>query len=422
MKRPFGCCRRRCWIALALCLGMVNVADAVEDDKHVSSDPASAPIQILVTYRDERAGRVSLGDSVNLYRRRGKYGNSTWSERVAEALAKDHALKQVAQWPITALDVHCVVYELSPRQSLDQVLQELKQDRRVEAAQPMQQFHSMSETYTDPYYKLQSGFKAMNLGEVHHLATGRDVTVAVIDTGVDTNHPDLKGQLFRSENFVPAQGAGTEEMHGTAIAGIISAAANNGRGIVGIAPQAKLISLKACWQESPQQPEANCSTFTLALALNTAIQLKAQVINMSLAGPSDPLLARLIEKAVADGVVVVVSQPAQLESANSFPSSLVGVIPVRTAQAQASGLKDGQLSIAAPGVDVLTTLPRDSYNFMTGSSFAAAHVSGLIALLLELNPKLNTSQLISIFQLAQSRDLPHTVDAAAAVASVQSIH
>lgn len=415
---------------LAALLAQACTTDGTNRDiSGVSADAKPAAVvavektQILVTFNDERVNRVPIADAVNTYRARGSYSNSTYSERVAESLAETYGLSQVAQWPVTTLGVHCVVYEV-PAKSTDDVMKRLGADPRVGVVQTMNQFHVMNspsaKSYTDPYYKLQSGLHEMQLNDIHREVTGRNVKIAVIDTGVDVDHQDLSGQLDRSENYVPKSGDSDGNVHGTAVAGIIAAIANNGRGIVGIAPDAKLISLKACWQEKAGQPEAECNSFTLALALNNAILMKPQILNMSLSGPEDPLLSLLIQKAMDEGIIVVASVPSKQASNNAFPASMKGVIGVQSVPGDSiySG-KSGTRVIAAPGNEILTTMPHDGYSFMTGSSFAAANVSGVIALLLEKRPRLNSAQVYDILKRsAENSGDSHSINVCNAVAQV----
>ena len=131
--------------------------------------------------------------------------------------------------------------------------------------------------------------------------------VAVVDTGVDFDHPDLRGRVVKAQNFVDRVGDRnfTTDVHGTAVAGLIAATAGNGVGIVGVAPEAEIYALKACWQQPPGAREAVCNSYTLAKAVDFAIGQGVQVLNFSLAGPPDPLLGRLIGQALARGIVVV---------------------------------------------------------------------------------------------------------------------
>lgn len=417
-------------IFLLGCLVVLEVSCASVDDPkavdwtHTCESGSMSPSanQILITFEDERNQRVPIADSVSGYRQRGDYGNSTWSLRVAGALAKDYGLRQVTQWPISSLGIHCVVYEIPTGQSIEQVLKLLEKDRRIEAVQAMKTFHVMGETYSDPYFKLQTGIRDMHIEAAQRIATGRNIKVAVIDTGVDSNHPDLIGQIALEQNFVDESKASPDDIHGTAVAGVIAASANNQLGIVGIAPDAKLIALKACWQISPQKAEAVCNSLTLALALDGAIRLKPDIINLSLMGPKDPLVERLVEKSLDDGIIVVASTSSPTAAEKDFPASVRRVIAVRTANAEGKPSPSDTGIVAAPGQEILTTLPHVSYNFMSGSSFAAAHISGLIALLLELKPHLGPAQILSILlaSMAHSASVHTgvTVDACTALVSL----
>ena len=132
------------------------------------------------------------------------------------------------------------------------------------------------------------------------------VTVAVIDTGIETKHPDLKGRVAKTENFVDGGAQSfAQDRHGTAVAGVIGARANNNEGIFGVAPGADLLGIKACWHSTAGGLEARCSSWTLAKAIDFAVINGTRVINLSLGGPPDPLLTRLIAKAIERGATVV---------------------------------------------------------------------------------------------------------------------
>src|SRR5207249_4865370 len=131
--------------------------------------------------------------------------------------------------------------------------------------------------HNDPLYPTQPAAHAWRLSELHELATGRNVRVAVVDSGVEQTHPDLAGQVLVAENFVDGRPYAAER-HGTAVAGIIGARADDGIGIVGIAPQARLMALRACWQESTD--DTLCTSLSLAKALLFAITHEAEVVNV----------------------------------------------------------------------------------------------------------------------------------------------
>ncbi|MEW6706308.1 MAG: S8 family serine peptidase [Pseudomonadota bacterium] len=296
--------------------------------------------------------------------------------RVAHELAQAHGLQLQGDWPMPLLGVHCFVMALPPQRDTAQAVQALAADRRVAWAQPMQEFRAQRDE-TDPLYRVQPAAEPWQLQALHQRATGRGVQVAVIDSGVDDRHPDLAGQVVRRENFVRRQ-AYQAEQHGTGVAAVIAARAGNGVGIVGVAPQARLQALRACRQQPDEA--SRCDTLSLAQALHHAIEHEAQVINLSLAGPPDRLLARLLDIALARDIDVVGAADLGLPQ-GGFPASHPGVIAVvaQARQRPPAGLW------AAPGQDIPTATPGGRWTLRSGSSFAAAHVAGLLALRRELH-------------------------------------
>lgn len=292
--------------------------------------------------------------------------------RTAAALAHSYGLRMATDWPLPAIGMDCYVLDVPPALQPADVAARLGREPGVTWAQPMNLFHVLG--HDDPLFAQQPAAAAWHLDELHRSVTGRGVRVAVIDSGVQPDHPDLAGQLVQRSNFVPDR-PDVAELHGTAVAGIIAARADNHVGIVGIAPRARLLALRACWQANAAQTW--CSSLSLALALSAALEHEAQVVNLSLGGPADPLLRRLIETAQARGVAVVAARDERVPG-GGFPASLPGVIAVGSTPA--AGRATGP---TAPGTDVLSTLPGSRWGIVSGSSYAAAHVSGLIALLVE---------------------------------------
>ncbi|WP_262964882.1 S8 family peptidase [Methylobacter psychrophilus] len=352
-------------------------------------DSATVDRRLLVTFVDRTINRQLPGNAIDGYRIRGHYNNSSWSERIANELADRHHLQLIAQWPVTALGVSCVVYNVPTQLQLQQVMADLQKDHQVSLVQQMHNFQVMgnkqssSKPYSDPYLHLQSGIQSLLITDLHRITTGRGVRIALIDTGVDLNHPDLQGQINYTENLAPEPiDHNMAEVHGTAVAGILSARPDNGIGIVGIAPDAQVFALRACWPNKPGSLAAHCNSFTLALALNQAIKLDSRIINLSLSGAEDPLLRQLIEKALEKGIIVIAAVSGK-HQAGGFPANISGVIAV--GQGGEANNPDN-LQIVAPGLDILTTVPHQAYDFMTGSSFATPHIVGVTALLLQLHP------------------------------------
>lgn len=294
--------------------------------------------------------------------------------KIAQDLARKHGLELVDDWPMPLLGVDCYVFALPTQADPERVSALLGADDLVEWAQPVTEFRMLGAPPPsgDPLYAVQPVVAAWRLTELHRAATGRRTTVAVVDSGVDSNHPDLAGQVTVNENFISGY-ANMAENHGTAVAGIIAARAGNGVGIRGVAPDSRLLALRACRERSDSS--AQCDSFSLAKAINFAIQRAPNVINLSLTGPSDRLLQRLLDTAMARGIRVVGAyDPAVADG--GFPASWPGVLAV------SDGV--GRRALAAPGSDIPVPLPGGRYGVLTGSSYAAAHVSGLLALLGEL--------------------------------------
>lgn len=306
-------------------------------------------------------------------------------QRIAAALAREHGMQLMEDWAMPALNVDCYRMRLAAGQDPVQVLAAVSRDSRVAWAQAIQEFSARggaSGTSGDPLYRVQPAAAPWQLDKVRKAATGRKVLVAVIDSGVEASHPDLAGQVSVQENFVDGQSYVAEE-HGTAVAGVIAARADNGVGIAGVAPEARLMALRACWQA---EGATRCNSFTLAKAINFALLHNAQVINLSLSGPQDRLLQQLVGVAQARGIRVVGAiDPARGDG--GFPANSPGVFAVAADDAPNQAGQSGQ-TLLAPGRDIPTTMPGARWGMVSGSSYAAAHVSGMLALIGELRPQL----------------------------------
>jgi hypothetical protein len=372
----------------------LSKSELPESAQSVRSSGTGRQLLVTVQQADRAAMRVASTPG-QPYLRRGDYQATPTTERILEQLARDYQMRRVDGWPIRSLGVHCEVFTVDAGTSIPPLLASLSNDSRVELAQPMNQFSTLSSRYNDPYLAMQSGFARLEVESAHRWATGRGVTVAVIDSGVENTHPDLRGRLGASRDFVgEGQSGAVGEIHGTAVAGVIASVAGNRQGIVGVAPDVRLAALRACWQPETNDPTAICNTLTLAKALDFALDSRPQIINLSLSGPEDPLLARLVSKAVSDGLVVITAEPPSSAAAQRFPSAESGVIVVGAGDAgEDRGAPRAALRLTAPGTDIFTTAPRAGYGFLSGSSLAAAHVSGVAALLLERESSLSAADL-----------------------------
>ncbi|NRR31730.1 S8 family serine peptidase [Oxalobacteraceae bacterium] len=324
--------------------------------------------------------------------------------RHAEELAKKHGLQLLDDWAMPTLGLDCYVVQYPKDAAPERLIALLESDPEVQWVQPVARFRGMDGG--DALYPVQPGAKFWRLSELHQLTTGRNVTIAVIDSGIDSSHPDLAGQIALSQNFVGTSPLPAEP-HGTAVAGIIAARTGNG-GIVGVAPQARLMSLRACWETASHT--SLCDSFTLGKALNYAILQRAKVINLSLAGPQDRLLARLLDAASAQGIAVVGALDP-LAATQGFPASHPAVLAI-AAQPGIGAVPAGAL--LAPGKDIPATVPGGRWQFVSGNSYATAHVSGMVALLLQLRPNTAPAQLRQLLHPIATHNAA-TIDACATV-------
>lgn len=369
---------------------------------------------------------MHAGSSLLGYVPAGHYGGAGMrAARTLTVLRKHYGWRELEGWPIKSLGLYCIV--LQPADGVDRgaLLKQLAADDRVQIAEPLRSFSvysdagaSVSHLYNDPYVDLERGFIDTAAARAHAWSQGKGVTIAVVDTGADTAHPDLHGQIRGVHNEVDDDATSFDrDHHGTEVAGIIAAVANNHIGIVGMAPQATLSIYKACWYPPEPDAGARCNSFTLAKALAAVLdQTDARIVNLSLGGPSDPLLAMLLRKLLGQDRIVVAAMPPD-GHLDGFPDGAPGVIVVRTSGA--STPPPGVLS--APGHDILTTQPDGRYDFSSGSSMAAAHVTGIAALLVSLAPGLDARSIHDLLlHSSEVVDGALQVNAAAAVAALRS--
>ncbi|MBS0365073.1 MAG: S8 family serine peptidase [Proteobacteria bacterium] len=331
------------------------------------------------------------------------YGLTSAAASQSGSLARDFGLIQVSAWPMENLPVHCILFRASAPLR-DATLTRLRHDPRVESLEPLNEFRTQAQQrpapagraawmpYNDPYGRLQYALHDLSVIEAQQHSRGAGVRIALIDTGVDLGHPDLQGRIAAHRNFVDAdERAFRADLHGTQMAGVIAAVADNGIGIVGVAPEARLLVYKACWQRAGSTTSV-CNSYTLAQALDAAISARADVVNLSLAGPPDPLLARLIQVGVKQGMIFVAAIPPG--QSGGFPADEDGVLAVAAAE------DPGGHGVAAPARDILTLTPGGHYDFASGSSLATAEVTGIAALLLAVRHHLTAVQLRRALQLS----------------------
>jgi hypothetical protein len=346
------------------------------------------------------------------------YGPSSRARELMRSLEEDYGLREVSAWPIEPLHLHCAVLLVPEGTDRAKLLASLSHDRRIMLAEPLQTFATRTD-YNDPYVALQRGFQEMHVADAHPWSQGDGVRVAIIDTGADVGHPDLARSITAAGNFVDSdEGQFRHDRHGTEIAGVIAAVANNHEGIVGVAPGSHLLVFKACWQIRNDADGARCNSFTLAQALVAALDAHAQVVNLSLAGPEDRLLSDLIREGLRRGVIFV-------GAASGLPAGTPGLLHqpgvIEVGGSEDHGAEDAALH--APGREILTLLPGGRYDFASGDSISTAQVTGVVALLLAKNPRLSAADAYQLLRdtsthTGTGRDDREHVDACAAVTAL----
>ncbi|HBT46807.1 MAG TPA: peptidase S8 [Peptococcaceae bacterium] len=235
--------------------------------------------------------------------------------------------------------------------------------------------------------------------------TGAGVKVAVLDTGVDSNHPDLRNNVKGKINIrFPGLPAGDGYGHGTHVAGII-AAANNDFGIVGVAPEVEIYAVKVMNRFGRGQIS------DIVNGLEWALNNQMQIVNMSLGtSQASTALKKAVDACLEAGMLLVAAAGNRgPEGEVLYPARYPGVISV-TATTEEDTLADfssrgPEVTITAPGNEILSTYPGGGYRTMSGTSMAAPHVSGVLALILGSNSNLSAEQAVRLL-LLHARKLP----------------
>jgi subtilisin family serine protease len=228
--------------------------------------------------------------------------------------------------------------------------------------------------------------------QAHQIATGKGVLVAVIDSAIDAAHPDLGGSIIK--NFDALGGKGAPQLHGTEMAGAIAA---HGK-LLGVAPSAELLAVRAFDNTTDK---ARGTSFDIFKSLQWAADNDARIVNMSFAGPADPALHRMLAAAYEKDIVLIAAAGNDGPyAAPAYPAADPHVIAVTATDADDNPFKMANrgkyVAVAAPGVEIVALAPDSSYGITTGTSVAAAHVTGIAALLLQRDPLLKPADVRGI--------------------------
>src|SRR6185312_7265012 len=257
------------------------------------------------------------------------------------------------------------LFRIVGRRPVEDVQRELRADAAVRSAQPnfryvlQDQKTAAAAIEGDP---AQYALAKLRLPEAHTLAHGKGIVVAVIDSAIDSDHPELAGSIAGSFDALDSRDG--PHVHGTGIAGAIVAHAR----LMGSAPSAKILAIRAF---GVSQGTAESTSFTILRSLDYAAAHGAQIVNMSFAGPKDALVGRGIAAAAAKGIVMVAaSGNAGPKSPPLYPAADAGVIAVSATDADdhlfIASNRGSHIALAAPGVDIFLPAPGGKYQMTSG--------------------------------------------------------
>ena len=326
------------------------------------------------------------------------------SEPAAETVARRHRLVRLETLNFRIGGTTLVRWRIPDRRAVPAVVRALEADGVVLSAQPnylalLQQEPAAPNTVGvgDP---AQYALAKLQMPQAHALALGDKVLIAVVDSGIDVAHPELAGMIVDQFDAI---GTGDKvHPHGTGIAGAIVAHAR----LKGTAPAAQILAARAF---GSKRGASDGTSFNILKALDWSVLRGARIINMSFAGPRDPAVLRSLAVAHAQGIILVAAAGnAGPKSPPLYPAADPDVIAVTATdendQLFRAANQGKHIAVAAPGVNIFLPAPEGTYQMISGTSFAAAEVSGTVALMLERRPDLDPQSVRKIL-MTTARDL-----------------
>lgn len=308
------------------------------------------------------------------------------SPQTVQSVATRLGLTQVGYQRFDLVGRGLYRFRINDGRSVSDVIRAMEAEKISATAQPNYVFRLQQDLNASRRAAATQGFQYVvakwRLNDVHRVVTGKNVLVAMIDSEVDQRHPDLAGAI--ADRLEPIGLEFKPQPHGTGMAGAMA----SHRRLVGVAPGARILAVNAFGTDSES---AYGTTEQILKGIDWAIAKGAKVINMSFAGPRDPLVQLALKKAYDQGIVLVAAAGnAGPQSEPLFPAADPDVIAVTATDVNDALLpqanRGAHISVAAPGVDILVPAPNAQYQITTGTSVAAAEVSGVIALMLERKP------------------------------------
>ncbi|MEB3198518.1 MAG: S8 family peptidase [Candidatus Sericytochromatia bacterium] len=327
--------------------------------------------------------------------------------------------KHLDSFSFAGLNYH--LYDVGQRSLIQRALGALRSVRGVRAAEPNAMVYALDlpgagQAPDDEYYNLQFGLVQKEIPLAWRITTGDPaVNVAVVDTGVDFTHPDLKDRVTQGPDlaFRPGRifnrkdknGPMDDNGHGTHCAGIIGALTNNGLGIAGVAPGVKILAVKVLGARGEG------TSYDVMKGVAHAITHGAKIVNMSLGGTATTSVERkFYETAVQSGSLIVAAAGNSADSLG-FPAAYPGVLSVGATDSTGGLARfsnhDASMSVTAPGVGILSTVPGEAYAKMSGTSMASPFVAGVAALVWSKHPDWTAQQVKEhLEQTASDRGAP----------------
>ena len=323
------------------------------------------------------------------------------SSAQADELARRHGLARLQSQSFPLIGATIGLFRVTDRRSVDTASREFSTEAGVRSVQPNFRYVLQEQkAKTSDADDIQYAVAKLRLTEAHKLSKGADISVAVIDSGIDIKHQEFSGSIADSWDALGSNEG--PHVHGTGVAGAIVAHAT----VEGSAPAAKIIAIRAF---GVVQNGAESSSFILLKSFDYAAAHRAQIINMSFAGPKDALIERGVAAMAARGIVMVAAAGnAGPKSPPLYPAAYASVIAVSGTDAQdrlfAASNRGDYIAVAAPGQNIFLPAPGNTYQMTSGTSFSAAFVSGIAALVLERNPALKPDDVRAIV-MKTARDL-----------------
>jgi subtilisin family serine protease len=297
------------------------------------------------------------------------------------AVLQRHGLVEVEATYIALTNETLRLWRVPDAREVGTVVAELGGEDALRSIQPNYVYAPQGEAAAAGQYSLGR----LNVDASLDLATSEPIRVAVIDTGIDAQHPDLKGAVESTFDALAGEGGKHVLDHGTSIAGAIAARGE----LKGVAPSVRILSARAL-DRNDEGVELG-STESVSKAIDWAATSRSRIVNMSFAGPQDPEVHALLAAAHAKGIVLIgAAGNGGPLSAPLYPGADENVLAVTATDADdviyPMANAGVYIAVAAPGVDVLLPAPNGAYAKETGTSVSAALVSGVAALIFERHP------------------------------------